>query len=36
MTEYEIADLAASNTAHLIGLGSMIQVQIGSMTDAIQ
>lgn len=36
MTEYEIADLAASNTGHLIGLGSMIQVQIGSMTDAIQ
>jgi hypothetical protein len=36
MTEYEIADLAASNTSHLIGLGSMIQTQIASMADGIQ
>jgi hypothetical protein len=36
MTEYEIADLAASKIANLIGLGSMIQVQVASIAEAIQ
>ena len=36
MTEYEIADLAASKVFQLQGLGSMLQVQIGSISDGIQ
>lgn len=36
MTEYEIADLAASKVFQLQGLGSMLQVQIASIGDGIQ
>ena len=36
MTEYEIADLAASKAFHLQGTVSLLQVQIGTISDAIQ
>jgi hypothetical protein len=35
MTEYEIADLAASKTFEIQGVVSLLQVQIGSLSDAI-
>ncbi len=36
MTEYEIADLAASKVFQLQGLASMLQVQIASIGEGIQ
>jgi len=36
MTEYEIADLAASKAFQLQGAVSLLQVQIGTISDAIQ
>jgi hypothetical protein len=36
MTEYEIADLAASKATQLQGLVSLIQVQLASLTEGVQ